>query len=163
MRLNKAVVAIMLIFFAGCSKQAIEEAQTLPAAANYEEQGYWERGNYSENITEHTSEKVNESELEESTKEASQEITQLNSSVAEDSLNQGKEKNYLLRNKTYNVTLAFVDENGARFLVNGKATQQIREGETDIVGDVEIGVMNSWIQNFEGGIRKVDYIIAFYK
>ena len=84
--------------------------------------------------------------------------------AASDSLSQGASKTYTIRGKTYDVTLDLVNENKARFLVNGEATRSIKPGNTFTLDDGSlIGVREVIFDSFAQGARIAEFYIGANK
>ena len=84
--------------------------------------------------------------------------------AASDSLSQGASKTYTIRGKTYDVTLDLVNEDKARFVVNGEATRSIKPGNTFTLDDGSlIGVREVIFDPFAQGARIAEFYIGANK
>jgi hypothetical protein len=84
--------------------------------------------------------------------------------AASDSLSQGASKTYTIRGKTYDVTLDLVNEDKARFVVNGEATRSIKPGNTFTLDDGSlIGVREVIFDSFAQGARIAEFYIGANK
>ena len=81
-----------------------------------------------------------------------------------DTLSQGGSEVYTVRGKTYDVTVELVNEDRAKFQINGEITRSIRVGNTDTLKDGSlVGVREINYENFAGGSRLVEFYIGANK
>ena len=81
-----------------------------------------------------------------------------------DTLSQGGSEVYTVRGKTYDVTVELVNEDRAKFQINGEITRSIRVGNTDTLKDGSlVGVREINYESFAGGSRLVEFYIGANK
>ena len=81
-----------------------------------------------------------------------------------DTLLEGEAKTYDAAGKKYDVTLSYVDDQYAKFTVNGEATNKLQVGETYILSDgSELGVSEVLYQSYAGGIHSATFYIGAQK
>lgn len=79
----------------------------------------------------------------------------------ETKIRQGETKSYVVNGKIVNVTLYFVVEEYAVFIINSEKTDQLGLGQTYTTKEgITIAVLDIWVQDFEGGIREVDFLLG---
>ncbi len=80
------------------------------------------------------------------------------------SLLEGETTTLSVNDKSYDVTLTFVDETYAKFTVNGEGTDKLQVGDTfKLSDDTEIGVSEVLYQSYAGGIHSSDFFIGASK
>lgn len=78
-----------------------------------------------------------------------------------DTLNEGESKTYTVNGKDYDVSLSFVGASDAKFTINGELTDSLTEGNTYTLSDKSlVGVKDISVQDFAGGIRKVEFFLG---
>ncbi len=81
-----------------------------------------------------------------------------------DTLFEGESKTYTIGDKTYDVSLTYVDETYAKFTVNGEATNKLQDGETYVLSDKsEVGVSEVLYQSYAGGIHSATFYLGAKK
>lgn len=66
--------------------------------------------------------------------------------------------------KSYEVTLTFVDETYAKFLVNGEQTDKLQVGDTYKLSDgIEVGLAERLYQSYAGGVHSADFFLGASK
>lgn len=79
----------------------------------------------------------------------------------ETKIEQGETKSYVINNKIVNVTLYFVVEEYAVFIINDEKTDNLGLGQTYTTKQgITIAVLDIWVQDFEGGKREVDFLLG---
>nr|MBT4247702.1 hypothetical protein [Candidatus Woesearchaeota archaeon] len=80
------------------------------------------------------------------------------------SLLEGDSTSLSLDGKTYDVTLSFVDETYAKFVVNGEQSDKLQVGDTFKLADGnEIGVSERLYQSYAGGVHSADFFLGASK
>lgn len=83
---------------------------------------------------------------------------------ARDTLLEGEKKTYSVKDKTYEVQLSFVDDDEAKFIVNGESTNKLKVGETYVLKDKsEIGVSEVLYQSYAGGVHSTTFFVGASK
>ena len=80
-----------------------------------------------------------------------------------DTLTEGETKTYTINEKEYEVTLSIVTDTSnpkALFTINGERTSAMEDGDTDKIGDIEIGVRE--VLNQEAGENTGGDLVEFY-
>ena len=80
-----------------------------------------------------------------------------------DTLLEGNTKTYTIDGTDYEVTLDFVDSNSAKFTVNGDASRDLLDGETDKVAGVTLGVSEILYQSYAGGVHTATFFLGAQK
>ena len=81
-----------------------------------------------------------------------------------DTLLEGESKTYTVGDKTYDVSLTYIDDDEAKFSVNGEATNKLKVGETYVLKDKsEVGVSEVLYQNYAGGIHSATFFVGASK
>lgn len=81
-----------------------------------------------------------------------------------DILLEGEAKTYEVGDKTYDVTVSFIDADEAKFTVNGQATNKLKVGETFVLSDKsEVGVAEILYQDYAGGVHSVTFYVGASK
>ncbi|MBU1876116.1 MAG: hypothetical protein ABH824_01435 [Nanoarchaeota archaeon] len=81
-----------------------------------------------------------------------------------DTLLEGESKTYSVGDKTFDVTLSYVDSTYAKFIVNGESTNKISDGSTYVLKDkTEIGVSDVLYQGYAGGIHSASFFLGAQK
>ena len=80
-----------------------------------------------------------------------------------DTLLEGNTKTYTIDGKDYEVTLDFVDDDSAKFTVNGDASRDLQDGETDKVAGVTLGVSEILYQAYAGGVHTATFFLGAQK
>ena len=84
--------------------------------------------------------------------------------AVKDTLNEGSTKTYTIDGKDYEVTLIFVDKDSAKFTVNGEATRDLLDGETDKLSDgTVLGVSEILYQDYAGGVHNSEFFLGAQK
>ncbi|MBI2208363.1 hypothetical protein HYU50_02605 [Candidatus Woesearchaeota archaeon] len=84
--------------------------------------------------------------------------------AVKDTLVEGSTKTYTIDGKDYEVTVDFVDSNSAKLTINGEATRDLLEGETDKLSDgTTIGVSEILYQDYAGGVHNVEFFLGAQK
>ncbi len=88
----------------------------------------------------------------------------LMSGAKADTLLEGESKTYTVGSKTYDVTLAYVDSDEAKFTINGEATNKLKDGDTYVLSDKsEVGVSEILYQDYAGGIHSATFFLGARK
>jgi len=88
----------------------------------------------------------------------------LMSGSSRDTLLEGETQTYNVGEKSYEVTLTFVDDDEAKFIVNGESTNKLQDGETYVLGDKsEIGVTEVLYQSYAGGVHSATFFVGAQK
>ena len=88
----------------------------------------------------------------------------LMSGSSRDTLLEGETKTYTVGDKTYEVTLTFVDDDEAKFTVNGESTNKLKVGETYVLSDKsEVGVSEVLYQSYAGGVHSSTFFVGASK
>ena len=75
-----------------------------------------------------------------------------------------KENTFTIDGKDFEVSLDFVDANSAKFTVNGEATRDLLDGETDKLSDgTTIGVSEILYQDYAGGVHQAQFFLGAQK
>jgi len=94
------------------------------------------------------------------------EITLMGGAISE-TLAEGESKTYTLAGKDYEVSVAYVGTDGAKFKVTSEGqsvtTNKLAAGDTDSVLDQTIGVSETLYQSYAGGIHSVDFFFGVNK
>lgn len=81
-----------------------------------------------------------------------------------DTLLEGESKTYTVAGVDYDVTLSYVDETNAKFIVNGESSNKLSAGETYVLADKsEIGVSEVLYQAYAGGIHSATFFVGAQK
>ncbi len=80
-----------------------------------------------------------------------------------DTLLEGSTKTYTIDSTDYEVTLDFVDSNSAKFTVNGDASRDMLDGDTDKVAGVTLGVSEILYQAYAGGVHTATFFLGAQK
>ena len=81
-----------------------------------------------------------------------------------DTLLEGESKTYTIGEKEFDVTLSYVDETYAKFVVNGETTNKISDGSTFVLSDkTEIGISDVLYQGYAGGIHSSSFFLGAQK
>jgi len=84
--------------------------------------------------------------------------------AAKDTLTEKQTKTYTVGDKTYEVTLSYVDSTSAQLTVNNQQTRKMNKGDTDKLSDgTNVGVSEILFQNFAGGIHSATFYIGAQK
>ena len=84
--------------------------------------------------------------------------------AARDTLLEGETQTYTVGDKTYEVTLTFVDADEGLFTVNGEKTNKLKVGETYVLSDKsEVGVSEVLYQDYAGGVHSVTFFVGASK
>src|SRR3989338_1385587 len=77
---------------------------------------------------------------------------------------EGESKTYNVGDKTYDVSVSFIDADEAKFTVNGEATNKLKSGETYVLADKsEVGVSEILYQDYAGGVHSVTFYLGASK
>lgn len=88
----------------------------------------------------------------------------LMSGATSDTLLEGESKTYTVGDKTYDVTLVFVDSDEGKFTVNGEQTSKLRDGDTYVLKDKsEVGVSEILYQDYAGGVHSATFFLGARK
>ncbi len=88
----------------------------------------------------------------------------LMSGATADTLLEGESKTYTVGDKTYDVTVVFVDSDEAKFTVNGEQTSKLRDGDTYVLKDKsEVGVSEILYQDYAGGVHSSTFFLGARK
>ncbi len=77
-----------------------------------------------------------------------------------DILEIGESQTYDIDGESITVEAIFIDDDEARFRVNGESTDSLQEGESSSVAGTEIAVREVNFQDFAGGIQQVEFTIG---
>ncbi len=81
-----------------------------------------------------------------------------------DSILEGEEKTFTLSGKEYKVKLSYVDDDEAKFTVNGESTDKMQVGQTKKLSDgKEIGVSEILYQSYAGGVHSAVFFLGASK
>ncbi len=81
-----------------------------------------------------------------------------------DTLLEGESKTYTIKGKTYDVTVSYVDDTTAKFVINGESTNKLKDGETFVLSDkTEVGVSEVLYQSYAGGIHSTTFFLGASK
>lgn len=81
-----------------------------------------------------------------------------------DTILEGEEKTYTLSGKEYKVKLSYVDDDEAKFIVNGESTDKMQAGATKKLSDgKEIGVSEILYQSYAGGVHSATFFLGASK
>lgn len=81
-----------------------------------------------------------------------------------DTLLEGETKSYTVGAKPYEVTLAYVDDDEAKFIVNGEATNKLKVGDTYVLKDKsEVGASEILYQSYAGGVHSATFFVGAQK
>ena len=84
--------------------------------------------------------------------------------ATKDTLLEGATKTYTIGGKDYEVTVDFVDSNSAKLTINGQATRDLLEGESDKISDgTTVGVSEILYQDYAGGVHSVTFFLGAQK
>jgi hypothetical protein len=84
--------------------------------------------------------------------------------AAHDTVLEGETKSYTVGEKSYEVTLAFVDDDEAKFIVNGESTNKLKVGDTFVLKDKsEVGVSEILYQSYAGGVHSATFFVGAQK
>ena len=84
--------------------------------------------------------------------------------AAHDTVLEGETKSYTVGDKAYEVTLAFVDDDEAKFIVNGESTNKLKVGDTFVLKDKsEVGVSEILYQSYAGGVHSATFFVGAQK
>ena len=88
----------------------------------------------------------------------------LMSGSTSDTLLEGETKTYDVGEKSYEVTLSFVDADEAKFTINGEATNKLKDGDTYVLADKsEVGVSEILYQDYAGGVHSATFFLGARK
>lgn len=83
---------------------------------------------------------------------------------AHDTVLESETKSYVVGDKSYEVTLSYVDDDEAKFIVNGEATNKLKVGETYVLKDKsEVGVSEILYQSYAGGVHSATFFVGAQK
>lgn len=81
--------------------------------------------------------------------------------AAHDTLDEGASKTYTVGGKEYDVEANFVGTTTAKLIVNGQLTDSLNEGDTFTLSDKsQVGIKDISVQDFAGGVRKVEFYVG---
>src|SRR3989344_727370 len=84
--------------------------------------------------------------------------------AAHDTILESETKSYTVGDKAYEVTLSYVDDDEAKFIVNGEATNKLKVGETYVLKDKsEVGVSEILYQSYAGGVHSSTFFVGAQK
>ena len=88
----------------------------------------------------------------------------LMSGATSDTMLEGESKTYQVGDKSYDVTLSFVDADEAKFTVNGESTNKLKDGDTYVLSDKsEVGVSEILYQDYAGGVHSTTFFLGARK
>lgn len=88
----------------------------------------------------------------------------LMSGATSDTLLEGESKAYQVGDKSYDVTLSFVDADEAKFTINGEQTNKLKDGDTYVLSDKsEVGVSEILYQDYAGGVHSATFFLGARK
>lgn len=84
--------------------------------------------------------------------------------ASSDTLLEGEEKTYTLAGTEYKVKLTYVDDDEAKFVVNGQLVDKMQVGQTKKLSDgKEIGVSEILYQSYAGGVHSASFFLGASK
>ena len=84
--------------------------------------------------------------------------------AAHDTVLESETKSYTVGDKAYEVTLSYVDDDEAKFIVNGEATNKLKVGDTYVLKDKsEVGVSEILYQSYAGGVHSATFFVGAQK
>lgn len=84
--------------------------------------------------------------------------------AVKDTLLEGDTKTYTIDGVDYEVTLDYVDADSAKFTINGEATRDMLDGDTDKLSDgTTIGVSQVLYQAYAGGVHTATFFLGAQK
>ena len=84
--------------------------------------------------------------------------------AAHDTVLESETKTYTVGDKAYEVTLSYVDDDEAKFIVNGEATNKLKVGDTYVLKDKsEVGVSEILYQSYAGGVHSATFFVGAQK
>ncbi|MEK6969334.1 MAG: S-layer protein [Nanoarchaeota archaeon] len=77
---------------------------------------------------------------------------------------EGEKGSFLLDKELYEVELMFIDQNHAKFIINGQPTSKLSKGDTyKINGQVSLALSEIFYQNYAGGIHQATFYLGSQK
>jgi len=75
--------------------------------------------------------------------------------AVKDTILEGNTKTYTIDGTDYEVTLFFVDADSAQLTINGANTRDLKDGDTDKLSGVTVGISQILYQNYAGGVHSL--------
>ncbi|MBW2976564.1 hypothetical protein KY347_03910 [Candidatus Woesearchaeota archaeon] len=83
--------------------------------------------------------------------------------AVKDTLLESATKTYTVDDTDYEVTLDFVDADEAKFTINGASSRKLKDGDSDKVAGITVGVSEILYQDYAGGVHSATFFLGAQK